>query len=138
MALSRYADLTALRRDVAHAPRKFSDILSGPTQMHTPSRGRLLPEADTGTPFRDRPDRARHQPAPTVGADVEEHGFYAVSAERALIAANPRFRCVGRQILIAAFAVRSQFQHSLVLSRRVCRTPAARRGRFSESVSILW
>jgi hypothetical protein len=81
----------------------------------------LFPEADTGTPFRDRPDRARHKPAPTVGADVEKHDFYTVGAERALIGTNPRVRCVGRQVLIAAFAVRSQFQHSLVLSCRVCR-----------------
>ena len=85
----------------------------------------MFPEADTGTPFCDRPDRARHKPTPAVGADVEEHGFYTVGAECALIGANPRVRCVRRQILIAAFAVRSQFQHNLLLSRRVCRTLAA-------------
>jgi hypothetical protein len=81
----------------------------------------LFREADTGTPFCDGPDRARHKPAPAVGADVEEHGLYTVGAECALVGAKPRVSCMGRQVLIAAFAIRSQFQHSLVLSCQACR-----------------
>src|SRR5690348_2206880 len=58
-----------------------------------------------------RPDRPAHQFAGAIGTTPAEHSFGALAAKRALVRAHPRVERMGRQIPVAAFAIRPQFQH---------------------------
>src|SRR6266478_9230697 len=73
----------------------------------------MLPEADAWAPLGLWPDRARHKAAAAIRADVEQHALDAIGAERALVAADPRIGRVRRQILVAIFAIRPEFEHAL-------------------------
>ena len=63
-----------------------------------------------GRHSRRGPDRPRDKAAAAVRADIVQFGLDAVRAERALVAADARFRRVRRQILVAIFAVRPELQ----------------------------
>jgi hypothetical protein len=58
-----------------------------------------------------RPDRPADQFTAAIGAVSLEYFFGAVVTERALEGADARVRRIGRQVLVAAFAIGSQFQH---------------------------
>ena len=60
-----------------------------------------------------RPDWTRRKAAAAIRADVEQSGLDAVRTERAFIGADPRIRCVRRQVAVAIFAVRSELQRHL-------------------------
>src|SRR5438552_2355 len=77
----------------------------------------MLAEADPGAPLGLRADRARHKAAAAIRADVEQRMLDAIGAERALITADPRIGRVGRQILVAVFAIRPEFEHAPPLPR---------------------
>src|SRR5205807_9633740 len=75
-----------------------------------------------------RPDRARHEPATAVRADVLEDVVHAPGAERALVAADPCLLGVGREIRVAPLAVRSQGEHRSPPGVRVPRSRLASAG----------
>ena len=56
------------------------------------------------------PDRPRRKTAAAVRADIVQFVLDAIRAERAFIGADPRFRRVRRQVLVAIFAVRPELQ----------------------------
>jgi hypothetical protein len=49
----------------------------------------------------------RYKISPAIGAHAMQFIFYAVCAERALKGANVGFSRFGRQVFVAAFAIRS-------------------------------
>src|SRR5215469_715386 len=100
--------LAVLRRDITHATRKFGDLITRPTHVDPLGRGGVFAEANTGAPLRDRAKWTRRKPAAAIRTDIEEHGFYTVGAEGALIAADASVGRVGRQVLIAALAIGPQ------------------------------
>src|SRR5688500_1948505 len=69
---------------------------------------------------RRRSHRSACEIAAAIGADAAQHAFGAGGAESALEGADHRIRRIGREILVAAFAVWAEFQHvrSLTLSVR--------------------
>src|SRR5882672_2086711 len=78
--------------------------------MHTFVRRRMFCHRHTRPPFLRGPDRPRHESAAAVWAYVLKLVFDAVRAERAFIGANPRFRRIWWQVLVAIFAVRPKLQ----------------------------
>ena len=68
-----------------------------------------------------RPDRAAYQVASAVRADPAESPLGAVRAERALIRADARLCALGRQVAVAALAVRKQHQHGREYPKPVLR-----------------
>ena len=54
---------------------------------------------------------SRDEAAAAIGADMAQHVFDAVGAERALIAADARLGGFRRQVPVAALAVGSKGQH---------------------------
>src|SRR3954447_18327990 len=73
--------------------------------QHPPGRSRMLRQHGR------RPNRAANEFAAAVRADPMQPVLDAVGAERALIGADPRLQAVRRQILVAALAVGTQFEH---------------------------
>ena len=73
-------------------------------------------EAYPRPPLIDGANRPRHKPAAAIRADIVQHLFDTLGAERALVSTDAGIRRAGRQVLIAAFAVGPQFQHDCVLS----------------------
>ena len=96
-----------LRRNIFQSRAVSSNVLQRIFQMHALVRRRVLDHAHTRPPFLRWPDRSRHEAPTAVRADVVEFCFDAIRAERAFIGADPRFRRVRRQVLVAIFAVRS-------------------------------
>ena len=80
-----------------------SDARACPTAAasptHTPGRRSVAGRIGRGA-----------KPPPQFGQTLLQLGLDAVRAERALIAADPRFRRVRRQVLVAIFAVRPKLQ----------------------------
>lgn len=67
-----------------------------------------------GREFREqsgRPDRAGHKRASAIWAYAAENLIGAVGAKGAFERTNTGVRAVGRQVAIAAFAVRGEFHH---------------------------
>jgi hypothetical protein len=64
-----------------------------------------------------RPDRTLNQIATTVGADAVEDVFGAIDAKGAFVGADKRIETFRRKVPVAAFAIRSQFQHRRFLVR---------------------
>lgn len=62
------------------------------------------------TPLPSRPDGSRREPAAAVWADVVQLVLDAIRTERALVGANARLSGGWRQVHVAVFAVRPQFQ----------------------------
>src|SRR6185369_13250252 len=102
--------LPLLRRHVAYPRAMRRDILRAVLQMHPLVRRRVLRHAYARPPFLRRADRARGKAAAAVRADVGEFGLDAVRTERAFIGADPRIRCIGRQVAVTIFAVRSKLE----------------------------
>ena len=61
---------------------------------------------------------ARGKAAAAGGADIVQLALHTVRAIGALIAADPRIRRIGRQILVTALTVRSKFEHPRPLIQR--------------------
>ena len=61
-------------------------------------------------------DRPGDKATCAIRADVVQHSINAVGAEGALVAANPRLGGGWRQVFVTHLAVRTQFQHSAILS----------------------
>ena len=59
------------------------------------------------------PDGARAKVTSAVRAYIPQFIFHTILAKGALIGANHRLPGIGRQILVAEFTVRSEFQHGL-------------------------
>jgi hypothetical protein len=58
-----------------------------------------------------RTNGARHEVATTVWTDAMEFGVHTVHAECAFISADAGVRAVGREVPVAAFTIRSEFEH---------------------------
>src|ERR1700756_2760196 len=78
--------------------------------MHPLVGGRMFRDADSRPPLPCRADRPRRKDAAAVWADVEDFRLHAIGAEGAFVGADARVERVGRQILVAIFAVRSKLQ----------------------------
>ena len=63
-------------------------------------------------PVLRRPNRSGYESAAAVRADVLKDVINARSAERALIGANPCFKRIGRQRLVAVLTRWSEFKHA--------------------------
>ena len=94
----------------------LGDIVKTEFEMDAFARWWMRLGADTGTPGCGRPDGARSETAAAVRADIVELVLHAIRTERALIAADARFRRRGREILVAIFAVRPKLQRHRWLS----------------------
>jgi hypothetical protein len=101
---------TILWRNIPNPLRMRSDIIVTEGQMNPLGRRRLLYGRYAGPPFGRRPDRPLHKTAAAVRAYIVELVLGAVRTEGALEAADSRFRCARRKVLVAVFAVRSQLQ----------------------------
>jgi hypothetical protein len=88
----------------------LGDILKIELEMDAFARWWMRLSAHAGTPRCGRPNGARSETAAAVGAYIVELVLHAIRAERALIAADARFRRTRREILVAIFAVRSKLQ----------------------------
>lgn len=73
----------------------------------------LMLEAHARSAIQLGADRAGYKSARTIGADVVQNGLNTISAERAFVGADTRLLSIRRQILVAHFAIWSQFQHGL-------------------------
>ena len=103
------------RRNIPDARAMRGDIVESVFQMHALVRGQLFLGAHAGSPFPHRPYRPRGKSAAAVRTDIVEFALGAFSAKCAFVTADARFRCVGRKILVAIFAVRPKLQrHRLV------------------------
>src|ERR1700738_353017 len=100
----------SLRRNVPQLRRMLSDIVKAVGQMHALGRWRVFFDRHAGPPLRRRPDRPRHETAAAIRAHIVELVLDAVRAERALVAADARFRRMRRKVLVAIFAVRPELQ----------------------------
>src|SRR5436190_13415538 len=80
--------------------------------------GRILSEKVAALAVGRRPDRAWDEPAPAIRANVFQDRIYAPGAERALVAADPRFQRVRRKGLVAVLTGRPEFKHSWLGARR--------------------
>ena len=69
------------------------------------------PEPFTLAPGAAGPDRAGHEIATAGRADIVQHGLDAVGAVGAFVGTDPRVGAVGRQVAVAEFATRAQFEH---------------------------
>ena len=49
--------------------------------------------------------------ATAIGANIVKYSLDARAAKGAFVAANTGFKAIGRQVLVAKFAVRAQFEH---------------------------
>ena len=99
-----------LRRNVPDPGAMRGNIRMAEFEMHALVRRRLRFRAHAGTPWFGWPDRPRGKAAAAVRADIAEFVLDAIRTERAFIAADAGFRCVGRKVLVAIFAVRSKLQ----------------------------
>ena len=90
---------------------------------------RVLAEIVVALPVARGPDRPRNEAATAVGTDVLEHAIHARGAERALVRADARVRCLGRQRFVAVLARRSKLEH---------RGPFARTPALALRVAIGW
>src|SRR5262245_55229985 len=77
--------------------------------------GRVLAEEVVALPVVRGSDRARHEAAAAVRADVMKHGLDAARAERALVGADARLGRIGRQGLVAMLAGRTELQHQNIV-----------------------
>jgi PAS domain-containing protein len=102
--------LSFFRRNIPYPRRMCRDIVMTKRQMDPLGRRRVFSGRYARPPFGCRPDRARDKTAAAVRAHIVQPLLGAVRAERALIAADARFRGIRRQIPVAIFAVRSQLQ----------------------------
>jgi hypothetical protein len=73
--------------------------------------GGILAKIIVALPIRGRANGSGDKPASTVRANVEQDQFNARGAERAFVTANAGLARIGRQGLLAVFAVRSEFEH---------------------------
>ena len=101
---------TILRRNIPDARRMRRDVFKAVGQMHALVRRWTLIDPQSRPPFLRGPDRPRHKTAAAVRAHIVQFVLDAVRAERALIAADARFRRMRRKILVAVFAVRPELQ----------------------------
>ena len=101
------------RWNVPHLGAKGNDVGLGVFEMHAFGRGRLSGARDARPPLALRPDRPLLETAPAIRADVVQMHFDASGTERALIGADTGIGRVGWQILIAPFAIGSEFEHLL-------------------------
>ena len=99
-----------LRCNIPDPGRMRRDVVVAEFEMHALLRRRLCLGTHARSPLFDWPDRPWRKTAAAVRADIAELVLGAVRAERALIAADPRFHCIRRQIPVAIFAVRSKLQ----------------------------
>src|SRR6185503_15669043 len=99
-----------LRRNIPKPRAVRGDILDAVFQMHALVRGQLLGDAYAGPPFDGGPDRSPLKAAAAVRTDIVQLVVGAIRAERAFVGADPRFRSVRRQVLVAIFAVRPKLQ----------------------------
>ncbi len=106
------------RRDVLHLGGKGGDVGVVVFEVAALGDGRLVREADAGAARGLRPDRPLLEPAAAIRADIVEVYRDAIRAERALIGADPRIWGVGRQILVAPFAIGSELEHFVPSSSR--------------------
>src|ERR1700735_2640163 len=115
----------------------FGDIVKTELEMDAFARGWMRLGAYAGAPGCSRPDRPRRDTAAAVRANIKKLVVDTVRAERALIAADARFRRARWEIPVAIFAVRPKLQRHGRLScqaRRIManQTPDAK----DESPSI--
>ena len=101
------------RWNVPHLGAKGDDVGLGVFEMHALGRGRLSGARDARPPLALRPDRPLLETAPAIRADVVQMHFDASGTEGALIGADTGIGRVGWQILIAPFAIGSEFEHLL-------------------------
>ena len=114
-------DLTA---PPARISRSFAECAATSSRLYFRctrlSDGGCLATHTPGPPLGGGPDRPRHKAAAAVRADIVQLVVGAIRAERAFVGADPRFRCIRRQVLVAIFAVRPKLQRHdrlLVLMR---------------------
>src|SRR3954451_10475366 len=93
------------------------NVLGSAPQVDSPLRRRAPLERYPRTPFRCRPDRAWHETAAAVRANILELALDAIRTERALIAANSGVHRIWRKIPIAKFAVGPELQRHGFASR---------------------
>jgi len=84
------------------------------TMIDLGTRG-ILAKVVVAFPVGRWPDRSGHEAAAAVRADILKDVINARSAERALIDADPRFKRIGRQRLVAVLTGRSEFKHATFL-----------------------
>ena len=121
------SDLAVFGWNIPQLPRECGDLLGRPFEVDPRCRRRPFGKTNSGTPLADRPDRAWRKPATAIRADIEQNLVDALGAERALERTNSRIHRVGRQVLVAIFAIGSQLQHQPVPSYRMCCEPPSRR-----------
>ncbi len=80
-------------------------------------RRRITQYRSVGPPVVLRSHRPRHKPAAAIGTDIVQHSVHAISAERALITANPRLCRSRRQRLGAVLANGTKFKHGVTIAR---------------------
>src|SRR4029077_11496491 len=107
----------APRFNLSYPRYERGHILDRPFQVHPPRRRHLLLATHARPPLPRRADRAGCEPAAAIRANIMQMRLDAIGAERALVAANPRVPRVGRQVLVAIFAIRPQLQHHRPSSR---------------------
>ncbi len=88
----------------------LGEIVESIRQVHALGRWRMFFDRHAGPPFGRRPDRPGDKTAAAVRAHIVELVLDAVRAERALVAADARFRRMRRKVLVAIFAVRPELQ----------------------------
>src|SRR3979411_370637 len=97
----------------------LGNVVETVRQMDALVRWRSLLDRSSWPPFGCRPDRPRDETAAAVRAHIVELILDTAHTERALIAADARFRRTRRKILVAIFAVRSQLQrHGRIIVSR--------------------
>ena len=106
----RRARLALARVDAGQALDQLADLGLRVAERPAPGSGRVVGQAGAGAPLPSRADRARDEPAAAVRAHVLKRALGAFGTERALVAADPRVR-LGREVAVAALAVRPQLEH---------------------------
>ena len=104
-------DSTLLWRDVFDGHNKRIDVINRVIQFTPLRSGRLMRDTDARPAIHSWADRSRLKTAATVRADVMQNRFDTGRAECAFVGAYSRFGRINRQVLIAIFTVRPEFQH---------------------------
>src|ERR1700730_6727872 len=112
---------TVLRWHAANPRAEVGDVGAFVFQLAPLGRRGTLCQPAARAPFSLWTDRARHKAAAAIRADVGQHVLNAFGAERALIAADAGIGRVRRQILVAVFAIRSEFEHFGCFLKRLTR-----------------
>ena len=102
--------ITALPAHIPDPRRMRGDVVGLYLRCTRLSDGGCFATDTPGPPFPRRADRPRRKTAAAVRADIVQPGLDAVRAERAFVGADPRFRRIRRQVLVAIFAVRPELQ----------------------------